>query len=37
MQVDIDRTCMYIDFGGRCPSGFRDKISLLSIVVEKLN
>ena len=37
MQVGIDVECMHADFGGRGPSGFRDKISLLSIKVEKLN
>ena len=28
MQVGIDVKCMHTDFGGRGPSGFRDKISL---------
>ena len=28
MQVGIDVTCMYTDFGGRGLSGFGDKISL---------
>ena len=28
MQVGVDVTCMYTDFGGRGLSGFGDKISL---------
>ena len=35
MQVGIDVKFMYIDFGGRGLSSFGDKISLLSIKVEK--
>ena len=37
MQVGIDVKCMHTDFGGHGLFGFRDKISLLSIKVEKLN
>ena len=37
MQVGIDVKCMHTDFGGHSLSGFRDKISLWSIVVEKFN
>ena len=37
MQVGIDVKCMHTDFGGRGPSFFGDKISLLSIKVEKFN
>ena len=37
MQVGIDVKCMHINFGGRGLSGFGDKISLLSIKVEKFN
>ena len=37
MQVVIDVKCIYTNFGGRGLSGFGDKISLLSIVVEKFN
>ena len=33
MQVEIDVKCMHTDFGGRCLSGFGDKISLESIKV----
>ena len=36
-QVGIDVKCMHTDFGGRGFSGFRDKISLWSIKVEKFN
>ena len=36
-QVGIDVKCMHTDFGGRGLSGFRDKISLWSIKVEKFN
>ena len=27
MQVDIDVTCMYTNFGGRVPSGFGDTVT----------
>ena len=37
MQVEIDVKFMYTDFGGRGLFGFGDKISLLSIKVEKFN
>ena len=37
MQVGIDVKCMHTNFGGRGLSGFRDKISLWSIVVENFN
>ena len=37
MQVGIDVECMHTNFGGRGHSGFGDKISLLSIKVEKFN
>ena len=37
MQVGIDVTCIYTDFGGRGLFGFGDKISLWFIVVEKFN
>ena len=37
MQVGIDVTCMLTNFGGCGLAGFGDKISLLSIKVEKLN
>ena len=37
MQVGIDVICMHNNFGGRGLSGFRDKISLWSIKVEKFN
>ena len=37
MQVRVDIECMHTDFGGRGLSGFGDKISLLSIIVEKFN
>ena len=37
MQVGIEVKCMHTDFGGRGLSGFRDKISLWSIKVEKFN
>ena len=37
MQVGIDVKCMHTNFGGRGPFGFGDKISLLSIKVEKFN
>ena len=37
MQVGVDVTCMYTNFGGRGLSGFRDKISLKSMVIKKFN
>ena len=37
MQVGIDVKCMHTNFGGRGLFGFGDKISLLSIKVEKFN
>ena len=37
MHVGIDFKCMHTDFGGHGLSSFRDKISLLSIKVEKFN
>ena len=37
MQVEIDVKCMHTHFGGRGLSSFGDKISLLSIKVEKFN
>ena len=37
MHVGIDVKCMHTNFGGRGLSGFGDKISLLSIKVEKFN
>ena len=37
MQLGIDVECMHTNFGGRGHSGFGDKISLLSIKVEKFN
>ena len=37
MQVGIDIKCMHTSFGGCGLSGFGDKISLWSIVVEKFN
>ena len=37
MQVGIDVKCMHTNFGGCGLSGFGDKISLWSIVVEKFN
>ena len=37
MQVRVDIECMRTDFGGRGLSSFGDKISLLSIIVEKFN
>ena len=37
MQVGIDVKCMHTNFGGRGLSGFGDKISLWSIMVEKFN
>ena len=35
MQVGVDVKCMHTDFGGCGLFGFGDKISLLSIIVEK--
>ena len=35
MHVGIDVKCMHTNFGGRGLSGFRDKINLWSIKVEK--
>ena len=37
MQVGIDVKFMHTHSGGRGLSGFKDKISLLSIKVEKFN
>ena len=37
MQVRVDGECMHTSFGGRGFSGFGDKISLWSIIVEKFN
>ena len=37
MQVGIDVKYMCTNFGGRGFSGFRNKISLWSIVMEKFN
>ena len=37
MQVGIDVECMHTNFGGRGHSGFGDKISFMSIKVEKFN
>ena len=37
MQVGVDVECMHTNFGGRGFSGFGDKISLWSIIVEKFN
>ena len=36
MQVGVDVQCMHTDFGGRGFSCFGDKISLWSIIVEKI-
>ena len=33
MQVDIDVTCMYTNFGGRHPSGFGDNISYFHLLL----
>ena len=30
MQVGVDVTCLYIDFGGHCLSGFRDTATLIN-------
>ena len=37
LQVRVDVECMHTNFGGRGLSGFGDKISLWSIIVEKVN
>ena len=37
MQAGIDVKCMHTNFGGRGLSGFGDKISLWSMVIEKFN
>ena len=37
VQVGVGGECMHTDFGGRGLSGFGDKISLWSIIVEKFN
>ena len=37
MQVGVDVTCMYTNFGGCGLSGFRDKISLKFILIKKFN
>ena len=37
MQVGVDVECMHTNCGGRGLFGFGDKISLLSIIVEKFN
>ena len=37
MQVGTDVECMHIDFGGRDPSDFRNKISLWLIKVGKFS
>ena len=37
MQVRVDGECMHTNFGGCGLSGFGDKISLFSIIVEKFN
>ena len=37
MQAGIDVKCMHTNFGGRGLSGFGDKISLWSMVMEKFN
>ena len=37
LQVGVDVMCMHTNFGGRGLSGFGDKISLWSMVVEKVN
>ena len=34
MQVAVEVVCMHTNFGGRGLSGFGDKISLWSIIVE---
>ena len=37
MQVGVDVTCMYTNFGGCGLSGFGDKISLKSMLIKKFN
>ena len=37
LQVGVDVKCMHTNFGGRGLFGFGDKISLWSIIVEKIN
>ena len=37
MQVGVDVTCMYTNFGGRGLSSFGDKIGLKSMVIKKFN
>ena len=37
LQVGVEVVCMHTNFGGRGLSGFGDKISLWSIIVEKFN
>ena len=37
MQLGVDVMCMHTSFGGRGFFGFGNKISLLSIKVEKFN
>ena len=37
MQLGVDVKCMHTSFGGRGPSGFGDKISIWSMVMEKFN
>ena len=37
LQVRVDIECMCTDLGGRSLSGFGDKISLWSIIVEEFN
>ena len=37
MQVGVDVECMHTNFGGRGFFDFGDKISLWSIIVEKIN
>ena len=37
MQVGIDVKCMHTNFGGCGLSSFKDKISLVSMVMEKFN
>ena len=37
MQVRVDGKYMHTNFGGRGLFGFRDKISLWSVIVKKFN
>ena len=37
MQVGVDVKCMHTSFGGRGLSGFGDKISIWSMIMEKFN